>query len=50
MAAPCHHGWKKMQDSDGRLKAGASDGWEEFMRAPDKVREGKIFPYMSQEE
>ena len=45
MAPPCHHGWEKVQDNNGNIKAGASDGWKEFMRAPGKVREENVFPY-----
>lgn len=41
MAPPCHHGWEKVQDNYGSIKAGASDGWKEFIRAPDKVKGGK---------
>lgn len=45
MAPPCRHGWEKVQDNDGRVKTGASDGWKEFMRAPTEVREENSFLY-----
>lgn len=38
VAPPCHHGREKVQDDDGRVKTGASDGWKEFMKAPTEVR------------
>lgn len=47
MAPPCHHGWEKVQDNDGRVKTGASDGWKEVMRAPTQVGEENSFPYRS---
>lgn len=41
MVTPWHHGRVKVQDTGGRVKAGASDGWKESMRGPDRVREEK---------
>jgi len=45
VAPPCHHSWEKVQDNDGRLKTGASDGWKEFSRAPTEVRVKNSFPH-----
>lgn len=35
MTPPWHHGQEKVQDNDGSVKPGASNGWKEFMRATE---------------